>query len=152
MHAKLFAYFSLALGAPHLSPLRLLTWPDLDAAIVSLFIPDVDPASEPIPISGSVLGVDSLGRTTWRLQASPTPSGKYTAAVASTNTAPVTLVEGPNEAHIMAEDGLITDDCVIKDGKVECTLIVSASGSVSTFGVSTQTLALFDGSGLTLVN
>ncbi|KAH9170250.1 hypothetical protein EDB89DRAFT_1979660, partial [Lactarius sanguifluus] len=86
-------------------------------ADASIFIPGFDPQ----PLSAGELGTDGQGRTTWEIVPG-TPTGTFdTAPFVGT----ATLVEGPNDAHLVynnAQLSLTLDiKCGINNGIAACT-------------------------------
>ncbi|KAI0696405.1 hypothetical protein C8T65DRAFT_36521 [Cerioporus squamosus] len=116
-----------------------LSWPLLlalyvvNADVVSLYIPD----TPVIAISADVLGTDG-SQTTWRISPGQ-PSGTLSVIPFPA----ITLVEGPDAAHVIEEQEGIPGqiDCGIKDGVAICTALLSASGTVTTLAVTTETVS-----------
>ncbi|KAI9435178.1 hypothetical protein H4582DRAFT_1973411 [Lactarius indigo] len=86
-------------------------------ADTSLFVPGFDPQ----PLSAAELGTDGQGRTTWEIVPG-SPTGTFT-EVDFVGTA--TLVEGPNDAHLVYNNAplSVTLDiqCGINNGIAACT-------------------------------
>ena len=59
-----------------------------------------------------------------------------------------TLVEGPSDAHVVealsGTIGTLYDDCSIKDGTAVCTAIISATDTIVTLAVTTETVQPFE--------
>ncbi|KAH8984570.1 hypothetical protein EDB86DRAFT_2962704 [Lactarius hatsudake] len=86
-------------------------------ADASIFIPGFDPQ----PLSAGELGTDGQGRTTWEIVPG-TPTGTFDEA-AFVGTA--TLVEGPNDAHLVYKNAQLSMtldiQCGINNGIAACT-------------------------------
>ncbi|KAI0696406.1 hypothetical protein C8T65DRAFT_698428 [Cerioporus squamosus] len=104
----------------------------VNADVVSLYIPD----TPGVAISADVLGTDG-SQTTWRISPGQ-PSGTLSGLPFPV----ATLAEGPDSVHaIEDEDGVHGQvDCGIKDGMADCTAVISASGTATTFALSTETV------------
>jgi len=83
----------------------------------------------PQPVTASVLGVGSDGRTTWQL-APGQPSGTLSDnGVVGT----ATLIEGPNDAQLFISNDIeyLSGSCTINNGLADCTLVANFQGSVA---------------------
>ncbi|KAI0742664.1 hypothetical protein C8Q80DRAFT_921129 [Daedaleopsis nitida] len=130
-----FKYSSL------LAVLSLLFSYTVNAAVVSLFIPDTDPAA----ITADILGTDAEGRTTWRL-APGQPSGTLRPPPTPVT---ATMVAGPKDVHVVEYvpdfGATFYDDCVITEGTAAiCTVVLSSAGGVQTAGVHTESIGALE--------
>lgn len=91
-------------------------------AQTSLYLPGFDDQ----PLSASVLGTDSNGRTTWEIvQGTPTASGQEESFPAT-----ATLIEGPNDAVISysAGDVQALESCALSNGVANCNIVANQDG------------------------
>ncbi|KAH9916296.1 uncharacterized protein BXZ73DRAFT_105923 [Epithele typhae] len=110
------------------------------AAEASLFIP----AADPFALAVQNVGTDAEGHTTWALAAGVASDTLETPPYAFS----ATMVAGPTDIHLVENvpdipDAFALEDCAVASALAACTILYSASGSVTTAGFTTVTVSSF---------